>query len=150
MLFSPDDFEKITDEIRKKIKDRTLEEAKVRTIVSRMYYSCFLNAREKLLSCIPPKYKEVLVKGIFKGKQVNVHYIVRETFKNSQDKTHQKIGEELEALRKRRNKADYEISAIIEYPELEYIRSKFLNQSIKNLENTNELVKAFKQVINSL
>jgi len=150
MLFSPDDFERITNEIRKKIKDRSLEEAKVRTIVSRMYYSCFLNAREKLLSCIPPEYKEVLVRGIFKGKQVNVHYIVRETFKNSQDKIHQKIGEELEALRKRRNKADYNISAIVEYPELEYIRSRLLNQSIKNVGNTRELVKAFKQVLNSL
>jgi uncharacterized protein (UPF0332 family) len=150
MLFSPDDFERIADEIRKKIKDRTLEEAKTRTIVSRMYYSCFLNAREKLLSCIPPEYKEVFIKGIFKGKQINVHYIVRETFKSSQDKMHQKIGEGLEVLRKRRNEADYNISAILEYPELELIRSRLLNQNIKNVENTHELVKSFRQVLGSL
>jgi len=150
MLFSPDDFERITDEIRRRIKDRTLAEAKVRTIVSRMYYSCFLNAREKLLSCLPPRYKEVIVKGLFKGKRLNVHYLVIETFKNSQDKAHQIIGEELEALRKRRNKADYDLSSLIEYPELEHIRSKQLNQNIKAVTNTHELVKAFKQLINSL
>ena len=150
MSFLPDDFERIADEIRRNIKVRALVQAKARTIVSRMYYSCFLNAREKLLALVPPEYKEILVKGSYKGNQVNVHFLVRETFKCSKDTSHQIIGEDLEVLRKRRNKADYDLSAIIDYPDLEYLRAKQLNQRIKRLTNTNELVKAFKQVINSL
>ena len=75
--------------------------AKLRSSVSRAYYAAFCKARnhlrdidgDQILSVGPPK--------------VNVHTYVRNQLKNSPDKSRKKVGNDLNRLRLRRNKADY-------------------------------------------
>ena len=74
------------------------EEAKLRSSVSRAYYAAFCKARNHLRD----------IDGYQISQHVNVHKHVRDQFKDSSDKSRKKIGTDLDRLRKRRNKADYD------------------------------------------
>ena len=74
------------------------EGAKLRSSVSRAYYAAFCKARNHLRD----------IDGYQISQHVNVHKHVRDQFKDSSDKSRKKIGTDLDRLRKRRNKADYD------------------------------------------
>lgn len=74
------------------------EEAKLRSSISRAYYAAFCKARNHLRD----------IDGYQISRHANVHKHVRDQFKDSSDKSRKKIGTDLDRLRKRRNKADYD------------------------------------------
>ena len=98
MTFDWSEYLKLAQELAGDAANSPNEEAKLRSSVSRAYYAAFCKARNHLRDIdgnqIPPK--------------VNVHTYVRNQFKNSSDKSRKKIGNDLNRLRLRRNKADYE------------------------------------------
>lgn len=149
-MFQPSNFEKLAFEILRKIKDKQLNDAKARTVISRAYYSCFLSAREKLKSVLPAEARRVLLTGKYNGKRVNVHYLVIETYINSEDKNHKWIGDELDELRGKRNNSDYNLNYKVRTPELELIKAKQLREKIEVIQNTHLLPKAFSKVIKKL
>lgn len=72
-------------------------EARLRSAISRAYYAAFIEARNYLRDgkgySIPGK---------------NTHRYIIQTFKNDANLDYQKIGQNLERLRVRRNQADYD------------------------------------------
>ena len=149
-MFHPREFEDIAFEILKRIVNKSLDDAKSRTAISRVYYSCFLTAREKLKSILSPKARKILLTGKHNNKRVNVHYLVIETFIRSKDKNHKRIGDELDKLREKRNKSDYDLNYRVIKPELEAIKAKQLRKDIETVKNEALLSKAFAEVIEEL
>ena len=102
MTFDWSEYLNLAQELAGDAASSPNEEAKLRSSVSRAYYAAFCKARNhlrdidgnRILSVDPPK--------------VNVHTYVRNQFKNRSDKSRKKIGNDLNRLRLRRNKADYE------------------------------------------
>ena len=89
MSFDWIDFVKLA---KKLIEDR--EEASLRSGISRAYYGVFCIARNR--------------KGLKNYKKGDVHRVVIESFKNSNDFNEQYVGWVLDELRRNRNHADYE------------------------------------------
>ncbi len=74
------------------------QEAALRTAISRAYYSAFCKSRNYLRD----------IDNIQNSRTAEIHKLVQETLKNSENKNRKKIGTNLERLRRIRNKADYE------------------------------------------
>jgi uncharacterized protein (UPF0332 family) len=150
VAFQPISFEELAEEILKKIRDKKLENAKARTVVSRVYYACFLAAREKIKEILPVEKQRILKTGKLNGKRINVHYLVIETFMRSPDSNHKSIGDRLDELRTKRNNADYNLFYKINKPELEFRKAKQLREDIEAIQNKHLLSKAFSKVIKEL
>lgn len=88
MSFNWREYIKLAEDL---IKNQT--EASLRSSISRSYYGAFCIARNK--------------KGYKEYKEKNIHWEVINGYKNSNKENEQKIGILLDALRKDRNKADY-------------------------------------------
>jgi len=73
-------------------------EAKMRAAISRLYYAAFCRARNYL------RDRE----GLIIPTGARAHRFVRDTFRNSQDRLRQKIGDKLDKMRVHRNRADYD------------------------------------------
>jgi uncharacterized protein (UPF0332 family) len=73
-------------------------EAKMRAAISRLYYAAFCRARNYL------RDRE----GLVIPAGARAHRFVRDTFRNSQDRIRQKVGDRLDKLRVYRNRADYD------------------------------------------
>lgn len=89
MSFDWVDFVKLA---KKLIENK--DEASFRSSISRAYYGVFCIARNR--------------KGLKKYKKGDVHKIVIERFKNSDNYKDQYIGKVLDDLRRNRNNADYD------------------------------------------
>ena len=86
-------------------KSPVYQEAKVRIVISRAYYSAFGMARDHL------RYKERISEfQQMNGERANIHEHVRKTFANSTDLKRAEIGANLDRLRKYRNIADYNLN----------------------------------------
>ena len=75
-----------------------IQDAKLRTSVSRAYYCAFCVARNYLRD----------VKGLPIASDVTAHQSVANWFKGRQGKRERKVGHDLDRLRIDRNKADYD------------------------------------------
>ncbi|MGH7596122.1 MAG: hypothetical protein ACREOI_07195 [bacterium] len=73
-------------------------EAKMRAAISRLYYAAFCRARNYLRDH----------EGLAIPAGSRAHRFVRDTFRNSQDRIRQKVGDRLDKLRVHRNRADYD------------------------------------------
>lgn len=74
------------------------QEAKSRAAISRAYYAAFCRSRNYLRD----------VEGIPISKGAAVHGQVKREFGNSQDNMRRSVGRNLDRLREKRNKADYD------------------------------------------
>lgn len=98
MSFDWSEYLELAQELAGEGASPTSEEAKLRSSVSRAYYAAFCKARNHLRDI----ERQTIPKG---GK---VHAYVRNQFKDSTDRPRKKIGNDLDRLRLRRNKADYD------------------------------------------
>jgi len=73
-------------------------EAKLRSSISRAYYSAFCSARNFLRDV----RREIITSG------ARAHKVVKDTFENSGDQVETEVATNLERLRLDRNKADYD------------------------------------------
>ncbi len=78
--------------------DRAGQEARLRAAISRAYYATFCSARNLL------RDKD----SIAIPRNKNPHEFVISRFRKNQHPLRRKIGDDLDRLRRRRNKADYE------------------------------------------
>ena len=97
MSFDWEDYIRLSEKLIK--KTGALEEASLRSSISRGYYGVFCIARNK--------------KNYQHYKARNVHQEVINKYKNSGDKRERKIGKGLDELRKARNDADYNENKLI-------------------------------------
>lgn len=99
MTFDWNEYFKLAQELSQR-KDGTdpQREARLRSAISRSYYSVFCSARNHLNKKKVPLPKE------------NIHASVKDQYRNSSDTTLRQIGNNLERLRIDRNKADYDDS----------------------------------------
>ncbi|RZN14823.1 MAG: hypothetical protein EF812_04475 [Methanosarcinales archaeon] len=88
----------LADELISYQENADLQEARLRSAMSRCYYGIF---------CITRNQNQLVAKGIFIPK-VNTHKFVREKYKGSAHKVKKKIGKNLGRLWKERKDADYE------------------------------------------
>jgi uncharacterized protein (UPF0332 family) len=87
-----------------------LQEALLRSAISRAYYAAFGKARRHLVKYERrPEPPGNMLFNEF-GERINIHQYVRDCFKNRDDEIYQEIGENLERLSKLRNIADYELN----------------------------------------
>ena len=102
------------------------DEAKLRTGINRYYFSSFCTSRDYLIknNIFLNKKSE----KIMKSKKSGVHYETRKTFKNhdkfNESKSARIISKNLEYLRKKRNKVDYDSSNINLKSTFEYCKRK--------------------------
>jgi hypothetical protein len=98
MNFDCVEYYKLAQELAGTSQTPANAEAKMRAAISRMYYAAFCKARNYLRDreglAIPPGAR--------------THRFVRDTFRNSQDRIRQKVGDRLDKLRVHRNRADYD------------------------------------------
>jgi len=92
----------LADELINQQRTQTLQEAYLRSSISRSYYGVFCIARNFLIS------KRVII------PRVDTHKFVREQYLNSPDKTKKKIGKDLYNLLRERKDADYENTATVD------------------------------------
>ena len=90
----------LADELINQQRTQTLQEAYLRSSISRSYYGVFCIARNFISKRV----------GI---QRFDTHKFVREQYRNSQDKTEKKIGKDLQSLWHEMKVADYENSATI-------------------------------------
>lgn len=98
-------------ELSKELMASTSSEAKLRSAISRFYYACYCECRNRLRDT-PDE--------IFDTSS-DAHREVKNIYENNSDTTKQFIGTNLEQLRKYRNKADYWENA---FPTLLNLNSK--------------------------
>lgn len=98
MTFDWSEYLKLAQELAGDGAGLPNEESKLRSSVSRAYYAAFCKARNHLRD----------IDGYQISQHVNVHKHVRDQFKDCSNKSRKKIGTDLDRLRKRRNKADYD------------------------------------------
>jgi|YelNatPaOPRAMG01_1025707.scaffolds.fasta_scaffold26835_2 uncharacterized protein (UPF0332 family) len=103
-----------------------LEEACLRSAISRFYYAVF---------CISRNYIRDFLKKTIPNK--DSHKFVREEFINSSEKNKQKIGEYLKQLSKKRKDADYEDNIKIDRNAVLYCMNQ-ANEALKLLKNINK------------
>ncbi|WP_297212659.1 HEPN domain-containing protein [Thermodesulfovibrio sp.] len=98
--FNWEEYLSLAIELESQSKDpnQTIKHARLRSSISRAYYSAFCICRNYL------KHKE----GKKLPKDQSIHKIVIEDFLNSNDITKREIGDFLKKLRQQRNKADYD------------------------------------------
>lgn len=124
MTFDWSEYLKLAQELAGDGAGSPNEEAKLRSSVSRAYYAAFCKARNHLRD----------IDGYQISQHVNVHKHVRDQFKDSSNKARKKIGTDLDRLRKRRNKADYD-DFVNKLPQLT-IMSLELSRNIISALNT--------------
>ncbi len=98
MSFDGTDYFTLAEELTRQAKNSPVEEAMLRSAISRAYYAVFLKARHHLRV----KEKDTLIPG---GPAA--HEYIKDKFKNSSSAVRQEIGEALKTLRIQRNRADY-------------------------------------------
>lgn len=98
MTFDWSEYLELAQELAGERASLASEEAKLRSSVSRAYYAAFCKARNHL--------RDIEGQPIPKGGKA--HAYVRDQFKDSTDRSRKKIGNNLDRLRLRRNKADYD------------------------------------------
>ena len=91
----------LADELINQQRTKTLQEAYLRSSISRSYYGVFCIARNFLIS------KGVII------PMANTHKFVIKQYWNSQDKTEKKIGKDLSSLCRERKDADYKNTATV-------------------------------------
>ena len=100
MSFDWSEYLTLAQELTTKSATSSIQEANLRSAISRAYYAAIHKAQDHLIykdnSPIP--------------YPVNIHYYVVNEFENSNDTTRKKIGELLHHLRSIRNIADYQDS----------------------------------------
>jgi len=113
MSFDWSQYLDVSQELTKQAKTSPmpLQEAQLRSAISRAYYAAFGRARRHLINYerIPEPRGNMLFNDL--GERINIHQYVRECFKNRDDETYQEIGENLERLSKLRNIADYNLNS---------------------------------------
>ena len=82
-----------------------LQEARLRSSISRAYYALFGQARNYLRK--HDRIREILIDS--NGQRINIHQFVREQFINRADQDYQEIGQALDPLSEYRNIADYDL-----------------------------------------
>jgi uncharacterized protein (UPF0332 family) len=97
MSFDWSEYLDLAQELAGRATGPSSQEAKLRSAISRAYYAAFCKARNHLRDN----------EGLPIPK-VDVHRYVRDQFKNSPDKARKEVGENLNRMRKDRNKADYD------------------------------------------
>jgi len=102
----------------------SLEEARLRTALSRCYYGVFCIARNKLIA-----------KGINIPK-VDTHKFVREKYQTSPDTTEKKIAKNLRRLWNDRIEADYENEANINLQRAK-VAIELAKRTLKELQKLN-------------
>lgn len=100
MTFDWSEYLKLAQELAGHIASPVSQEAKLRSSVSRAYYAAFCSARNYLSD----------TEGRMIPSTGQAHVYVRNEFKSSSDRRRKSIGEDLNRLRVRRNKVDYEDS----------------------------------------
>jgi uncharacterized protein (UPF0332 family) len=123
MSFDWSEYLNLAQELTGQAVSPSSQEAKLRSAISRAYYAAFCKARNHL------RDKEGLP-----IQKIDVHQYVRNRFKSSPDKVRKKVGENLNRMRKDRNKADYDD----EVPRLAAMTVKTLklaDQVIRRLRN---------------
>lgn len=95
-------YVQLADELIGYQRTSTLQEAYLRSAISRSYYGVFCIARNFLIS-----------KGVTISR-VNTHKFVREQYWNSTDRAEKKIGKDLLGLWQERKDADYEDFATVD------------------------------------
>ncbi len=95
-------YVQLADELINHQKTQGLQEAYLRSAISRSYYGVFCIARNFLIS------KSVAI------PRVDTHKFVREKYWNSTDRAEKKIGKDLLGLWQERKDADYKDSATVD------------------------------------
>ncbi|HID61452.1 MAG TPA: HEPN domain-containing protein [Anaerolineae bacterium] len=98
MSFDWSEYFALAQELVGQATSPSSQEARLRSAISRAYYAAFCKARNYL--------RDREGHSIPRGGQV--HRYVRNQFKKSSDKVRKEVGENLNRLRKDRNKADYD------------------------------------------
>ena len=98
MSFNWHDYLLLAQTLFSGARGNSLEEAKLRSAISRAYYAAFCLARNHLI------HKE----GVIVRPSSGVHMKVIDRFKYSRDRRKRRIGTNLNRLRIDRNKSDYE------------------------------------------
>lgn len=123
MGFSWKDYLDLANNLINDSRNNTLEEAYLRSSVSRSYYSIFCLARDFLEND----------KGISFSRN-NIHKKVREEFITSTDVNEQMVGQVLLNLRDDRNDADYDNGYVVTYQKARNIYN-FANIALSYLKN---------------
>jgi uncharacterized protein (UPF0332 family) len=97
MSFNWSEYLGLAQQLAGKSQISATQESRLRSAISRAYYAAFIQARNYLRDR----------DGISIPNQQTHQYVIQQ-FKNSDDNLRQEIGECLERLRFRRNKADYD------------------------------------------
>lgn len=100
MTFDWSEYLKLAQELAGQAVSPANEEAKLRSSVSRAYYAAFCKARNYLRD----------IEGHLIPATPEGHAYVRDEFKSSPNRLRRKIGDDLDRLRIRRNRVDYEDS----------------------------------------
>jgi len=109
MSFNPEDFYKLAKELSEDNNYIHLDDARIRTCVSRIYYSIFLKFREDLRKYIGNyEYDEVARSGL-------IHSCLRRIIK----KLDITCGTKFERIQKLRKDSDYEVKATIKRTDVE-------------------------------
>lgn len=98
MSFDWSDFLKLAESLARAEIASSLEEAALRSAISRAYYAAYCASRNHARD----------LGGITLTGQARDHGIVKEYFKHSRVRDHKKIGAKLDHLRDNRNCADYD------------------------------------------
>lgn len=98
MSFNWSEYFTLAQELASKSATSSMQEAMLRSAISRAYYAAFCEARNHLIH----KDAEAI------PNRVNVHAYVGKQFEKSNDTVRQKIGRLLHHLRSIRNIADYQ------------------------------------------
>lgn len=98
MSFDWSDFLKLAESLARAERASVLEEAALRSAVSRAYYAAFCASRNHARDL-----GEIILTGLARD-----HGIVKDHYKHSGVRDYQKIGTWLERLRDNRNCADYD------------------------------------------
>jgi uncharacterized protein (UPF0332 family) len=96
MSFDWHDYWRFANECHTNASAMVSEDAALRAAISRAYYSVFCRARN-----LVAKRGQIFTSGL------GVHWDVIMYFKNSSDVDEQKVGNNLDRLRRKRNQADY-------------------------------------------
>ncbi|MHA1868926.1 MAG: HEPN domain-containing protein [Candidatus Heimdallarchaeaceae archaeon] len=125
MSFSWDDFLDLAIELTENETMKSNEEARLRSSISRAYYSVFCKSRNYLIKQErknPPRNS-------------NVHSFVINSYKKDPDIIKREIGHNLHRLRNYRNKADYNNKKIYDLNNIAQISLFLAEKIIINLKN---------------
>jgi len=98
MTFNWSEYLKLAQELGEQAVSSATQQARLRSSISRAYFAAYCNARNYLRD----------VKRCSIPSTIEAQRYVRDKFKSSFNRRHRKIGENLDRLRIRRNKVDYD------------------------------------------